>query len=123
MIVRVTPKGALLLTPDGKEFQTTTGPDHALNKIRARMKFFLGEWFADQRLGIPYFRDILGQKTPTPIIRSIFWGVLTNCPGVSSVVKLDVEFDPRIRKLTVGPFEVILKDGSSISSRPFIVEV
>tara|TARA_Y100000361_G_scaffold119622_1_gene111132 strand:- start:963 stop:1334 length:372 start_codon:yes stop_codon:yes gene_type:complete len=122
MIIRILPKGSLALTPDGKQFATNEGKEHTLSKIRSRIKFFLGEWFADTRLGVPYYRDILGQKTPTPVIRSIFWQVLSECPGVASVVKLDVSFDARKRELTVGPWEVILQDGSFLSSKPFIVE-
>ena len=35
------------------------GVDEIVQKLDTRLQFFLGEWFLDQRLGIPYYEDIL----------------------------------------------------------------
>ena len=110
------------LTPDGSAFETKVGADYTEQKIEQRFNFWLGEWFADSRLGMPYFREMLGQKTPLPVIRSMFWRALELFAGVSTIVEVNVDFDEPTRALSIG-FKVILVDGSVLNPEPFIVRV
>jgi len=117
---RLTPAGSIALTDDGKEFAFTEGPDHTQNKIDKRLRFYLAEWFADKRLGVPYHQQILGKKTPEPVIRSIFAQTISRTPGVATLDRLDIDLDNATRKLTVN-WAATLLDGSFISSSPFII--
>jgi len=94
--------------------------------LRTRFRFFLGEWFLDQREGIPYFREILGIKRPNPLVlSSMYRRIALETPGISSVPELSSSFDPTSRTLRLD-FSAVLEDGGIVSTRndgPFIVEV
>lgn len=99
-----------------------TGPDAVLQRIRVRFRFFLGEWFLDQRLGIPYYRDILIKNPDILLITTIFRRVLTSTPGVERVPKFKAQLLTAERKLLCD-FVAILSNGSKIivQAEPFIL--
>jgi hypothetical protein len=99
-----------------------TGPDAVIQRVQVRFRFFLGEWFLDQRLGVPYFRDVL-IKNPDPLVVStVFRKVLEMTPGVSSVDSLVANLDASSRTLMID-FKATLSDGSVIvaQAEPFIL--
>ncbi len=99
------------------------GAEAVAQRIRVRFRWFLGEWFLDQRQGVPYYRDIL-VKNPDPILISfIFRRVLTSTPGVRSVSKFSAVLDRASRTLTVN-FEATLADSSTLiaNAEPFILD-
>lgn len=120
MITRFTRSGSLRLTEDGSEFAFVEGPDHTENKVNKRLRFYLAEWFADQRLGVPYHQQILGKKTPEPVVRSIFSQTISRTPGIAKLDRLGIEFDPRARTMSID-WAATMLDGSHISSKPFII--
>lgn len=99
------------------------GGEAVAQRVRVRFKWFLGEWFLDQRLGVPYFQDIL-IKNPDPILISfIFKKVLTTTPGVASVSTFNATLDAATRTLTVS-FEATLDSGGLLTAAavPFIID-
>lgn len=106
--------------------QEVVGADYVRQKLASRFRFFLGEWFADKREGIPYFRDVLRKGADPDVIRSVFRSVLRNTPGVVSVKKFDVQLDTRQRRLSF-EFEALAADGTIIrvtrTDSPFLVEI
>lgn len=99
-----------------------TGPEAVLQRIKVRFRFFLGEWFLDQRLGIPYYRDILIKHPDILLITSIFRRVLTTTPGVEKVASFKAQLITTERKLLCD-FVAMLSNGSKIISQaePFIL--
>lgn len=91
--------------------------------LRSRILFFKGEWFLDQREGVPYFEEILTKNPSLEVIRSIYRGVISKTPGVLAVVSLTLLPDYPNRVLTVS-FSVIY-DGvnGAIDVPPFLVEL
>lgn len=77
------------------------GVDAVAQDIDIRLKFFLGEWFLDRRLGVPYYEKILGQKPRLAAIKSIFRAAILTTPGVTAVNDLTVEYDGTSRVLNV----------------------
>lgn len=98
------------------------GPDAVIQRVKVRFRFFLGEWFLDQRLGVPYYRDVLIKNPDTLLISSIFREVLLTTPGVKSVEYFKADLDRQTRKLSVD-FLAHLSDGSTIvaQAQPFII--
>lgn len=99
-----------------------TGAEAILQRIKVRFRFFLGEWFLDQRLGIPYYRDILVKNPDTLLITSIFRKALLMTPGVRSVPSFKAEFLPADRVLLCD-FVAMLANGSTIiaNAEPFVI--
>lgn len=84
-------------------------------RLTIKIRTFLGEWFLDTRVGVPYFRDILIKNPNLSIIRVIFRRLLLGDEAVDSVPKLELEFDSASRKLFV-TFDAVLTDGSILSA-------
>jgi hypothetical protein len=89
------------------------GPDAIVQRIKQKFGFFLGEWFLDQRLGLPYFEDILVKNPDIGQVTSIFRSTLVGTPGLGQVLSINVEVDKRTRTGSVN-FEALLEDPSVI---------
>lgn len=69
--------------------------------LKQRLKTFLGEWFLDNRVGIPYYQHIL-VKNPNPLVLdSIFKSVILNTPGVEELTEFDIDLEPATRVMTL----------------------
>lgn len=103
-----------------------SGPEYVKQKLSSRLRFFLGEWFLDQRLGVPYFRDVLGQNPQLEVVRSIFRQVILSVQEVTTINRLDLAYDKDERTLGVS-FECALVGGGVLDVRQpdplFIVQV
>ncbi len=97
---------------------------YTAQRLHENLCFFLGEWFLDQRLGIPYFERIIGQKPDLGLIDTLYRRAISKTPGVAVIKQLRLAFDRATRALSVR-FEVTLNDGTALTEadmqRPFIV--
>lgn len=93
-------------------------------RIRARLRFFQGEWFADAREGVPYYQRLLARKDTTDIlIRSVFSRLLRTTPGVVASEVTRVEINKTTRQASVS-FIVRFDDGFVFTrgdSAPFLL--
>lgn len=61
-------------------------------RLTNRFKSNRGEWFADTRVGFPWFISVYGRKQRhLPEIRSLIERVLLETPGVTELLSLTVE--------------------------------
>lgn len=130
-VYRIIPPGDILLSPrdpaTGKRRVVMfSGVDYVRQKIATRLKFFLGEWFLDQREGVPWFRDVLVQNPDLNIIRSVFRAVILSVQEVATVERIDLVWDKPFRTVAVD-FRARLVDGGVVLVRqpdpPFIIQV
>ena len=101
--------------PNGqKDLRYTEGVgEYTLEKLSARFKFWLGEWFADTREGFPYRERVFAKGAGLQELRGLFVTACRQVPTVSRVVRMLLTFDPVARHLAVD-FELVLVDGSVI---------
>jgi len=67
-----------------------TGPDLVRQRIKIRLNTWRGEWFLDQRLGLP-FLEWKQQKPPdVNVIRALIQREIRTTPGVVGVANLEV---------------------------------
>ena len=83
------------------DIQLISGVEEIAQHLRIRLRFFLGEWFLDQRLGIPYIRDVFRKNPNTNVITDIITRAALSTPGVLSVDSLSFDFDSAARRLDV----------------------
>lgn len=77
------------------------GGDEVVQLLRQRLKTFLGEWFLDTRMGVPYFQEIF-KKNPSPIaVEAAFKNVILATPGVLELSEFSLDIDSSLRELTV----------------------
>lgn len=112
-ILRIIPAGDLALVQGSPVLlgdTDATRVQYIRQRISARFKFFLGEWFLDKRKGVPYYRDVFVKNPNRPLIRSLFLRVLKTTPGVLSVAKFAMTYNERTRELS-SEFEAIVEGG------------
>ena len=68
--------------------------DAIAQHMRNRLRFFLGEWFLDQRQGFPYFRDVLIKNPNRPSILSSLRRTIRQTPGIVAVDDLTLSVSP-----------------------------
>lgn len=127
-VVRIIPAGDLALE-NGNLVWLGTTPETRVQivrqKIAARFRFFVGEWFLDLREGIPYYRDVLVKNPNLDLIRSLFLRVLRQTPGVLDVPSFSLDYDPSARRLSFD-FEAKVSDGEVVvapEDRDFVVDL
>ena len=70
-------------------------------QIGITLKFWLGEWFLNTSLGIPYRTRILVKDPNLPQIAALFRLAIAKVPGVETVKSLTLDWDQRLRTLAV----------------------
>ncbi len=102
--------------------QIVEGPDEIAQKLFTRLQFFLGEWFLDQRQGIPYYEKILIKNPDLVIIQAIFREAILETPGVTSLLDvIQTDLETATRKLSVR-FAAQLDSGVILNfDREFII--
>lgn len=102
------------------DFVLVDGVDAIAQHITIRLNFFLGEWFLDTRLGVPYYEQILGQKPRLEAVRAIFRRVILETPGMLSISKLNLDYIGDTRALNV-TFDGVATDGEFTYSQELII--
>ena len=123
MLTRTIPAGDLAI--ENRHFVIARGIRYVRQKLSARFKFFLGEWFLDLREGVPYYRDVFTWNPNLRVIRSLFRRIVLTTPGVLSVPRFSVSYAPENRTLRFD-FQAVGSDGDIIvasEDNDFILDV
>jgi hypothetical protein len=78
-----------------------SGVDYVAQACEIRLKFFLGEWFLDQRLGVPWFQRILGQKPRLNAVSEILQSAALTTPGLDAITEWLLDFNGETRALSI----------------------
>ena len=87
---------------------------YVVQRLGENLGFFLGEWFLDQRLGVPIFQRVIGETPDLALLDTLYRRTMLATPGVASVTALTLDFDNAKRLLSVG-FVCVLTDGTIIT--------
>lgn len=93
---------------------TSTLSQYVVQRLGERLSFFLGEWFLDQRQGVPYFAQVYGERPDLALLDTLYRTTIQETVGVVSVTTLLLSFDNPTRTLLV-QFECVLSDGTTIT--------
>lgn len=66
--------------------------------LQQSLRFLNGDWFLDERMGIPY-RDLKEKSTELSLIRTVVMKVARDVDGVEDVLALELAFDRATREL------------------------
>lgn len=106
---------------DGAAMSIVDGDDALLQHLLIRLRLFKGEWFLDERVGVPYYDSILIKNPDLVAIRSIFRQAILTTPGIASLDALTTSYDSTTRTLTV-TFTAVKDDGGTLDfSKEFII--
>jgi hypothetical protein len=92
-------------------------------KLSNLFGLFKGEWFRDQRVGVPYFQYVLISNPNLAVISSLFRQVALSAPGVGGVSDVNLDFTPSTRSLEAD-LTIQTNDGAVLvggPGKPFII--
>jgi hypothetical protein len=74
----------------GGEARLVSGVDALVQHLRIRYRTFLGEWYGDRRIGVPWFQVVFVKNPNMRLVRSLIREVAITTPGVAAVLELRV---------------------------------
>ena len=95
---------------ENDQLQFVTGRDEIAQIIETRLRSFIGEWFLDVRIGVPWFSKILKKNPSATEIEAILIQQIVDSPGVVTLENIDLSLDNVTRRLRVS-FEAETLDG------------
>lgn len=107
--------GDLYVSPGGDVSLLTTLAESVRQRLTIKLQLFLGEWFLNTRLGVPYFRDVLVKNPNFSLIRTLFRGLILSDPDVVAISAMTLDHDAALRHLSVD-FEAVIRDGTVVSA-------
>lgn len=122
-ILKVTDDDDVFIDEFGRLVVVTDKLECAAVKLKNRFRLFLGEWFLDTRIGVPWFQVVFVKNPDLSVIRRLLNRIILSVPPIITVTKLDLDYDPAARVLGFS-FEAVGDDGRILtggSGEPFIV--
>lgn len=92
-------------------------------KLADRFRIWLGEWFLDTRIGVPYIQTVFVKRPSLSAIRQLFRTIILTTPPIASCDDLQLNYNAARRTLAYS-FRATTNDGAIItggSGQPFIV--
>jgi hypothetical protein len=88
------------------------------DRILTRLQTELGEWFLDNRVGVPWYttssqRGILGSKMQSDEISAILRRQILDVDGVVRIETFDIDFDNSSRSLSVNADVTVIEQGTA----------
>lgn len=99
MDIKLTASGDLDLSTG--DLQVVEGRDETAQRLRIVFNTNKGEWFLDDRVGMPYTQSIFVKNPQMDLVRSIYRQMALKDDGVDRVDEVVLEFDSPTRTLTV----------------------
>jgi hypothetical protein len=108
-----------LVIEDG-DLALVDGVDAVAQDVDIRLQFFLGEWFLDTRLGVPYYQQILGEKPRLGAVSSIIRKAIFTTPGIISISDFSIDWDGASRSITID-FRAETTEGPLVYNKELIL--
>lgn len=89
------------LVLDGADLALVSDLAAISQSVRTRLRFFLGEWFADEGAGVPWWQSILVKNPNISAIRMTLRNEILGTRGVASIETLNLQYDPAARTLSL----------------------
>lgn len=99
----------LALSASG-DVQTVDGIEAIRQHLICRLRFFLGEWFLDERDGVPYWERVLVHNPDEATIGEALRRTILGTPGVSALASFSLTIDRQARSLAL-VFEAVTTEG------------
>ncbi|NIQ92441.1 MAG: hypothetical protein GWN93_27050 [Deltaproteobacteria bacterium] len=79
----------------------TEGQEAIRQHMTNRFQTFLGEWFLDTSVGVPYFQQILIKNPAAAVVQDILKATILQTPGVISILNFDADYDVAAREFSL----------------------
>lgn len=106
-----------LLFVDNDLVVTTERSESLAQRLKVKLLTFRGEWFLDDRVGIPYFQSIFGKNRSKESVDAIFKQAIISEPEVESLIEYQSTLDSTYRV-----FSLSFKIKSVDEDEPSLIE-
>jgi uncharacterized membrane protein len=90
------------LAIDGHALQFTEQPlDYYVQKIRATVSLFYGEYFMDRGMGIPYIAEDVPKHVQRMLIEMAIRTQITGIAGVQQITSFETKLDGKTGQLSI----------------------
>lgn len=86
---------------NGKTLVTQSKADVVAQRLKIKLSTFLGEWFLDLDVGIPYFQQILNKIRNKSTVDTIFQKAIMEDPDVIEMISYTSDLDGRTRTFSL----------------------
>lgn len=86
-----------LVFVNGQATVTYTQSEIVAQRLKITLFTFLGEWFLDTSVGVPYFQQVLGKGRSKSAIDVIFQSIIAADPGVIEIKEFSSTLDSGAR--------------------------
>lgn len=98
------------LDTQNNELTLTQGNEAIRQHLQCRLRLFLGEWFLDTTLGVPWFTQVLVKQQAFSVVRELLKKEILDTRGVISITKFEFDFDSVLRVATL-EFSCMAQEG------------
>lgn len=113
--IRQTINGDIDITNNEMTLTAHLSDEEIVQSLKQNLKTFLGEWFLDLTIGLPYIQVIFVKGTPVEVIETAFKNAIIKTIGVSTLNSFDdLDLDTTTRELKVN-FDVTTINGNTIT--------
>lgn len=100
--------GDLMIT--NNSLTLTTGLEAIRQHLQVRFQMFLGEWFLDTEVGVPWFQEILGKPQSFTVVHELLKETVLETPGVLELLKFEFDYVASTRDITLN-FQCLSTEG------------
>lgn len=86
---------------DGNDLALVSDGEAVAQAVRQRLRTFLGEWFADLTVGVPWMQSVFVKNPNLVGVRAAIRSTIVNTPGIATLVTFSQTFDAATRTLSV----------------------
>jgi hypothetical protein len=87
---------------EGKGFRLTGERlEYLAQKVRCAISLFLGEWYLNVNLGVPYIPKFGNKQEHRPLVESVLQDRITSVEGVQRLTYFTSKFDQAKRTLSI----------------------
>lgn len=103
---------------EGGRIQLASPIKTVKDRILTRLQTELGEWYLDNRVGVPWYttttqRGILGSKMQSDEISAILRRQILDVDGVVRIETFNINFDNSSRSLSVNADVTVIEQGTA----------
>lgn len=91
-------------TPSGSnnfDLPLITGIDQIAQNLNIRLRFFLGEWYLNTLVGIPYYQYFFIKNPNQQQVETFLKDEIVNTPGVTEITQFTSNYESSTRKFFV----------------------
>ena len=86
-----------LVFVNGQATVTYSQSEIVAQRLKITLFTFLGEWFLDTTIGVPYFQQVLGKGRSKSAVDVIFQSIIAADPGVIEIKEFSSTLDSAAR--------------------------